>query len=99
MKGPAPRYRPGRSTERTLGKLQALDLDGYGSAVLGLGSDRRGRRGSPCRETRFLPARLAAYKASSAARISSSAAGATSSGSDAIPKLAVIRRPARKSVV
>src|SRR4030095_2168004 len=43
-------------------------------------------------ETRFLPARLAAYSASSAARMRSSAVGATSSGREAMPKLAVMRR-------
>src|SRR5438128_1548836 len=47
---------------------------------------------SSCTETRFLPDRLAAYRASSAAWMSSSAVGATSSGREAMPKLAVTRR-------
>ena len=47
--------------------------------------------------TRFLPPRFAAYRASSAARIRSSAAAATSSGRQAMPKLALTRRPCGNS--
>ena len=50
-------------------------------------------------DTRFLPARLAAYRASSPRRKRSSAAGVTSSGSAAMPKLAVTRPAVREGML